>query len=326
MGHLAYADLERTPKPCQESDFMGDVIVLKARQRRHFKFVYKRKIYLPSQFGESNDPAFERITYLQAEDEAINLGNVTPADQAAALELGAVSLYAALGDDFTADAGDLEAMDAPPFTDFLPPAFRETVNASQLVALRGPLGIAAAEGDEAAQESVVADLQRKFVRTCAELPLYAVGVRKHLGERRGPFGLIFWNASVALVPTLETRARSRARAFRRYGYAFFKCHRVSFQDESPLCRSLPDDITVAFGHGGLRILDTPSWSVLHEFGFADVCRWGGSSSVFSLFLYNEETESTDELKLSTSQAADMAGIILDYISAIMEEQGDEMED
>ena len=26
----AYADLERTPKPCQEKDFMGDVIVLKA--------------------------------------------------------------------------------------------------------------------------------------------------------------------------------------------------------------------------------------------------------------------------------------------------------
>jgi hypothetical protein len=48
-------------------------------------------------------------------------------------------LYAALGDDFTADAGDLEAMDAPPFTDFLPPAFRETVNASQLVV--GPCGV-----------------------------------------------------------------------------------------------------------------------------------------------------------------------------------------
>ena len=192
---------------------MGDVIVLKARQRRHFKFVYKRKIYLPSQFGESNDPAFERITYLQAEDEAINLGNVTPADQAAALELGAVSLYAALGDDFTADAGDLEAMDAPPFTDFLPPAFRETVNASQLVALRGPLGIAAAEGDEAAQESLVADLQRKFVRTCAELPLYAAGVRNYLGERRGPCGLIFgMRASPSFRRSRREPALERARS------------------------------------------------------------------------------------------------------------------
>ena len=51
--------------------------------------------------------------------------------------------------------------------------------------------------------------------------------------------------------------------------------------------------------------------------YADIYRWGGSSSQFSLIIWNQATESTFELKLSTAQAADMAGIILDYINAIM---------
>lgn len=76
-------------------------------------------------------------------------------------------------------------------------------------------------------------------------------------------------------------------------------------------------MSVAFGHGGMYILDSETYDVLHHFGYADVCRWGGSSSIFSLFIWNLADETTFELKLSTSQAADMAGIILDYINAIM---------
>ena len=39
--------------------------------------------------------------------------------------------------------------------------------------------------------------------------------------------------------------------------------------------------------------------------------------MFSLIVWNPNDEKTFELKLSTAQAADMAGIILDYINAIM---------
>ena len=58
--------------------------------------------------------------------------------------------------------------------------------------------------------------------------------------------------------------------------------------------------------------------VLRVFSFADIYRWGGSSSQFSLIIWNTASESTFELKLATAQAADMAGIILDYINAIMQ--------
>ena len=44
-------------------------------------------------------------------------------------------------------------------------------------------------------------------------------------------------------------------------------------------------------------------------------RWGGSSSQFSLVIGNQDTEGTFEMSLYTSQAADMSGLILDYIHA-----------
>ena len=274
-GHKPYADLERTPKPCQDKDYMGDVIVLKARQQRHFKFVYKRKIFLPSQNGPSDDPMYSRLVYLQAEDEVINNGNVAPKTEDEALKLTAISLYAAMVDDFSGCAADLDAMEDPTLAEFVPPSFREAVDglSGKLVNLRKPLGISDAEGDEDAQQELINALQTTFVDDCAAHDLY--------------------------------------------GASFFHCHRVTAKDEPAIVAGLPGDVTIAFGHSGMHILDSETYDKLHNFGYADVCRWGGSSSIFSLFIWNTSDETTFELKLSTSQAADMAGIILDYINAIM---------
>lgn len=54
-----------TPSPLRNEDYMGDVFIRKARQRRDFKFVYKRKIFLHSHPWPSPDPAFNRLVYLQ---------------------------------------------------------------------------------------------------------------------------------------------------------------------------------------------------------------------------------------------------------------------
>ena len=237
--------------------------------------MYKRKIYLPSANGPSDDAMFARLNYLQAEDEVINNGNVAPKTEAEALELAAISLYAALVDDFTACAADLDAFENPGLLEFVPPKFRESTDrvAEKLVALREPLGIAAAEGDEDAQGELINALQQKFVDTCATNSLY--------------------------------------------GASFFPGHRVTFAEEHPLMAALPHDVTVAFGHSGMHILDTETYDQIHHFGYADVVRWGGSSSLFQLFMWNTADEKTIELRLSTAQAADMAGIIIDYINAIM---------
>jgi hypothetical protein len=66
-----YADLPRTPRPLRNDDFMGDVIVQKARQKRNFKFVLKKKIFLHEHQDRSEDPMYARLIYLQGEDEVL---------------------------------------------------------------------------------------------------------------------------------------------------------------------------------------------------------------------------------------------------------------
>jgi hypothetical protein len=56
---------------------------------------------------------------------------------------------------------------------------------------------------------------------------------------------------------------------------------------------------------------------LASFGYADIYRWGGSSTQFNIIIWNPEAEDTDDVSMFTSQAADMAALILDYINAIM---------
>jgi hypothetical protein len=46
---------------------MGDVVNQKARRAQAFRFVFKRKIFLPARYSDetSDDPMFERLVYLQ---------------------------------------------------------------------------------------------------------------------------------------------------------------------------------------------------------------------------------------------------------------------
>ena len=63
--------LPRTPRPLRNEDFMGDVVVQLTRQSRSLAFVFKRKIYLKQADGPSEDPMYNRLLYLQAQDEII---------------------------------------------------------------------------------------------------------------------------------------------------------------------------------------------------------------------------------------------------------------
>jgi len=56
-----------------------------------------------------------------------------------------------------------------------------------------------------------------------------------------------------------------------------------------------------------------------HFSFAEIFRWGGSSSGFSLILAapGDKKGQSFEWVVVTSQAQDMAAIILDHIRALM---------
>jgi len=258
-----YADLERTPRPLRNEDYMGDVIVQKARQKREFKFVYKRKIFLPSQNSVSDDSMFNRLVYLQAEDEVINLGNLPIRSEDLARRLTGISYRVALDTDFPTVVSEMVQNEECPFVDFVVPEWRSQKPAdewAQLV-LENRSNLLAQDPDT---------LQQAFVEEV-------------------------WNHEL-------------------YGSHFFNVHKLN--NDSAIVQSMPNDLKLAFNASGMWIFDF-SMNIIQSYGYADIYRWGGSSSQFSLIIWNQDVESTFELKLSTAQAADMAGIILDYINAIM---------
>ena len=95
----------------------------------------------------------------------INLGRLGFADEPVVTELAASSLAIALGDEFPADAGELEKMDDPKVVDFVPPSWRAKGDAGYwakaLLPYRKELGIAGAEGDGDALAALIPDLQAR---------------------------------------------------------------------------------------------------------------------------------------------------------------------
>ncbi len=69
---LSAQELPMTSRLLRSEDYMGDVVVQKARQNRNHKFVFKRKIFLKNKDPKSEDEMFNRLIYLEAADEVIN--------------------------------------------------------------------------------------------------------------------------------------------------------------------------------------------------------------------------------------------------------------
>jgi len=98
-----------------------------------------------------------------------------------------------------------------------------------------------------------------------------------------------------------------------YGTCFFHVRRHKFPEQMS---TFPDHCIIALNSEGLHFLNEER-ETLASYGYADIYRWGGSSTQFSIIIWNAETQDTDDVSMYTSQAADMAALILDYINAIM---------
>jgi len=98
-----------------------------------------------------------------------------------------------------------------------------------------------------------------------------------------------------------------------YGTCFFHVRRHNFPEHMD---SYPEHCIIALNYEGLHFLNEER-ETLSSFGYADIYRWGGSSTQFSIIIWNPTAQDTDTVSMFTSQAADMAALILDYINAIM---------
>jgi hypothetical protein len=120
-----YSDLQRTPRPLRSEDYMGDIIVQKARQRRMFKFVLKKKIFLPQHVGRGSDQFYERLIYLQAEDDAIIQGSIDIPDAEMVSYLATISMLVAFPEGSEEAIGNaVSDVVAAGVVDFIAPAWR----------------------------------------------------------------------------------------------------------------------------------------------------------------------------------------------------------
>jgi hypothetical protein len=170
-----YADLPRTPRPLRNAEFMGDVIVRNSRQQRRFKFVMKKKIFLETNHnpeeGEESDPHYDRLVYLQAEDEVIIQGNIPCDSEQDAIELASLSIAVACNDDEVPDS--VEALtvpgndsDQPYVLEYVPPDFREEKTAEEWATA------VVAQLKSYSSDMSVGDKQNRFVDIVAQSPLY----------------------------------------------------------------------------------------------------------------------------------------------------------
>ena len=257
-----YAGLARTPRPLSNDSFLGDVTVQKARQKRKYKFVIKQKIFLKKLYMRGNDANFERLCYLQGEDEAI-VGDNLKIEQADHMAyLSAISLLINMGELGNSHAELMDA-DMPSFIaeSWLSAMSEEEWSTKILEQVN-------ANGGELRSKSME-DLQDVFLKTIQSSPLY--------------------------------------------GSHFFNVRQVKNK-----VQQWPAELRLGFSQVGLTVYDMDK-NDLAVFPFADIHRWGGSSTQFSLVLSGKDigVDGQFEFVVLSSQAADMAAIILDMIRAIM---------
>ncbi|KAG5177395.1 myosin I, high molecular weight-Acanthamoeba sp [Tribonema minus] len=115
-----------TPTPLRNEDYMGDQFIRKARQRRDFKFVYKRKIALHSHPWPSQDAAYNRLVYLQAEDDVIRSGTLEIDDQSSVVLMSAIAMAMDLA--LEGDAPTDPAVLRENVTNYIPPNWKDKVD------------------------------------------------------------------------------------------------------------------------------------------------------------------------------------------------------
>jgi myosin heavy subunit len=259
-SNSVYTSLPRTPRLLRDNEFMGDVIVQKSRQKRNFKFVLKKKVFLPEHNYHGDDQHYERLVFLQAEDEAIVKGNITVDSEAEALRLTCLSLAVTFGPDLPEDVESL--LDAS-MADFLLPDWRDVRSLQEWA-----MAILAQRGNLLSQSS--ADMQSEFVDIVSKSPTY--------------------------------------------GMHWFYVLKVNNSPE--VVKQLPKKLILGFNADGMHCY-SDDMEFLVTFAYADIYRWGGSSSQFCLIIFDADSDSSFELIVATAQASDIAATILDHIQAIM---------
>ena len=170
-----FYDLERTPRPLRNDEFLGDVVVSKARQKRNFRLVFKKKLFLPAHNYRGEDPGYDRLLFLQAEDETIIQGNIELPDEETTAYLAAVSMAVCHGTELGQTVDDLCEQNVQ---DFVALGWREKITPeewAELVLAHRPTLIPAQDNPEdPGHAQWFVELQWTFVETVMQSPMYGM--------------------------------------------------------------------------------------------------------------------------------------------------------
>ena len=285
-----------------------------------YKFVFKRKIYVREDTLESEDEMYKRLDFLQACDEII-AGNITMSEEADVIAMVAQSVYVDMEEVrffFVVVSCIiffflLSSFVPNQYFSFFPLFFFLSFFLSFFSSKQVPDTIEELIDDGCLMEYVPQPWKRD-----------------HTDDEWG--NLIIQEMAKYEdmdFEAIQDQLVAKVRPHELFGTCFFHVKRVPYEAGAPeprLVKGMPDVMYCAFNSDGMHFLSDQlgkSYTIIREFGFADIYRWGGSHTRFSLIIWDSKQEDTFELSLYTSQAADMAALILDYINAIMENQPDE---
>lgn len=152
--------LKLADQPLSADDFLGDVFLEMRKKKRIFKLVFKRKIFLSQHSFRGTDLLFERLCYLQAEEEALREGHVVVEEEEKVVAMAGISMVLGLGFDAVTEAAVLEKV-----PDFLLPEWKHKKFASYWAPLVMDLKTALVGFEPE-------DLQNTFLEAVQQNPLY----------------------------------------------------------------------------------------------------------------------------------------------------------
>jgi hypothetical protein len=282
---------KKTPHPLPNDSFLGDIVTVRVRQNQPFKFVFKRKIFLDNGSG-SEDEVWNNLHYIQMVDDVVQ-GHV-PVDE---------------GEDGTKDASHVARTIAAIFA----------VDYAEAILAGEYDGDGAQSLEDSIRAAILAEgleyyLPPRYRRDAAMIADHVV--KELLSVPDGADAPLINAPTDDLVDVVHAAVVDHP----MFGTCFFNVRKKSFPPS--MGAAFPMSIRVGLNAQGLHFIDPLSDETLASYGYASIYRWGGSSTQFTLYLFNDEEDNVEEVSVFTAQAPDMASLILDYIKEIMAHSGD----
>lgn len=121
------------------------------------------------------------------------------------------------------------------------------------------------------------------------------------------------------IEDLQDSVSQLAQSDIAYGMHWFYVYKVPTPEKAKVpisVRVLPKNIIIGINTLGLHVYNW-SYERLASFSFADIMKWGGSASRFSIIMIDSVIRESYDFDVITSQSADLASILLDHIKAYM---------